>query len=126
MGGRGMNDNYNPKLRACKHEIAGILKKYNVLANIILADGEGIGEFGMFIGEDTADWSTIRFLKGNRVHLKLYAKSDKENTNKTVNALYHFKDILGMLFMQNEEMIKMIEKHFEIEKTGTGTFYEEN
>ena len=114
-------------MRACKHEVAAVLKKYNVAGHVILVDGEGMGEFGQYIDNETNDWSVIRFIKdGNAVHLKLYAKSNKENTNKTVNALFSLKDILAMLFQQTDAMINMIIKHFNVEVTGEGEFFSED
>ena len=105
------------KLKAAMKDIEKVLAKYDVGGPVVLCDGEGMSEFRFFF--DTPTWSNMRFLPsksgGMAVHTKLYNKSQKERTAKTVNLLYGVENAL----LKNLQLMNLIKtewaRHIEVE-----------
>ena len=77
---------YSPKLKKAMKEIREILKREDIGGLVILNDGEGHGEYALFLEEPT--WSNIRFLPGGSgVRTKLHMKSKPKETAMTVNMI---------------------------------------
>ena len=106
------------KLKAAMEDIKSIMREYDILGNVFLADGLGSGEF--YLGVDTSSWSTFRFLKKKGeikgAHLKAYMKSNREGTERTVNALYNIHGTQTNTWIMYDKLLKDIEKDLEIIK----------
>jgi len=112
-------DGVSEELKKAMTQIDKIIKRFDINACIFLADGKGNGEFKNYAEEPT--WSMIRFLsdKGDgkrRMHLKSHTKTKPEESNRTVNSLYVLRDMVGQMFLREDQMIKEIEKRIEIQK----------
>lgn len=108
---------FSEKLRSAKYEIAEILKKHNIAGSIILADGEGMGEFGFFI--DTPNWSGIYLNEfGFRIKMNSKTEEAKTNANKSVNAAVVLRDCIGNQFLLADALVTEIKKHVKVEDTG--------
>lgn len=104
---------YDEKLRHAMNDIYDLLRKYDI-AGFIVLESKTHGEFKMAI--DHMSWSNIRFLKeGQAAHIKIYAKSDKENTEATVGAIANIRDMCAMGFQQTEFMMNKIEQQVKVE-----------
>jgi len=105
------------KLKKAMSEINDILKDYDIAGCVFLSDGLGNGEFSNYIEQPT--WSTIRFIKrekGIAVHLKAYNKTMKEESNKTISALYNIQGMLTNMWLFNDQVTKDIEQRIELQK----------
>jgi len=106
------------ELKSAMFEINKIIKEYDINATIILADGNGHGEFKVFHDEPT--WSQIRFIPRKdgsvAVHTKAYMNSKPKETNRTINSMYCIQDLLGRIYLMNDNILKDIESKIEIEK----------
>lgn len=112
----------DPKLRSVMHEIETVLKKHDVGGFVILSNGEGNSEYRLFI--DTPSWSTIRFIKDKEgVHFEGHAKSKPVETNKTVNMLWHLRDVTGQNFLVLDQIKDRIKNHMNVEETKGTDFH---
>lgn len=93
------------------HEIQAVLRKHDVVGVVVLANGEGQSEWALPVGEETASWSLIRFVKTGGVHIKCYGKSKPVELNRTVNALYGLHDCVARIFMLIEQLKTAIANH---------------
>lgn len=109
---------YDPDLRHCMAEIEEVLKKYDCAAFVSL-HSRTHGEFKVCVEHMT--WSNVRFLReGEAFHLKIYMKSDKENTEATVGAIYSMRDMAAMVFQMTEKMANSIEQQVKVEHVPFG------
>lgn len=119
-----MEKSYSEKLRVAKKEIETVLKKHDIAGSIILADGEGMGEFGYFV--TTPTWSGLTpNEQGFRIQLKMKTDEGKLNANKTVNACVVLRDVLANQFVLADRLVKAIEDHVKIETTSEPQFKRE-
>jgi len=110
----GSMDKYSPKLKDIVKEIEIIFRKHDVGGLVILNDGEGFGEYRLFIEEPT--WSMVRLFPDKKaVHLKAYAKSKPKETNMTVNMIYNQLDVLGTLFLMLNQIKQSVDRHMKVE-----------
>lgn len=120
-----MMNNKSNELKKAMTEIEEVMRKYDIGGFVSLQDGLGNGEFKMFV--DTPTWSMIRFLPkknpsdGLAVHLKLYSKTKKIETERTVNMLFNAQDVLGMMFLCIDEIKAKIQTQIEV-VSGKGKF----
>lgn len=112
-----MTDGVSPQLKAAMEEIKEVLDRNQIAGTIFLSDGRGSGEF--LIGIDRPDWSNLRFVEKNgktMIHTKMHAHSAKENTDRTVNALYSQMGMMIDIIKMKKQIADSWEKHVEIEK----------
>lgn len=120
-----MMNNKSNELKKAMTEIEEVMRKYDIGGFVTLQDGLGNGEFKMFV--DTPTWSMIRFLPkknpsdGLAVHLKLYSKIKKIETNRTVNMVFNAQGVLGMMFLCIDEIKAKIQTQIEV-VSGKGKF----
>lgn len=94
-------------------EISEVMKRHDIGGFVVLQD-QSHTEFKYFI--DTPSWSNVRWVKdGEAMHLKIYAKSDKENTESTVGMLYSIRDLCAAGFMQMDRLANQIEQSVKVE-----------
>lgn len=109
---------YDPKLREAMAEIKEIMKKYDVGGYVALGSKSHY-EFAMLI--DVPSWSMLRWTTENgQAHLKIYAKSQKENTDATVGLLVNLKDLCALGFGQLQKCEEQLRQVVEIEHTPFG------
>lgn len=105
--------NHDPKLREAMVEIEEVLKRYDIGGYVILQSNKH-AEFKFCI--ETPTWSNLRFVKeGEAWHIKLYSKSDRENTNATVAMLYSIRDLCALGFQTMSQAAVQIEQHVKVE-----------
>jgi hypothetical protein len=109
-----MRQGHNPKLRQAIDEIKEILKKYDCAGVVTLHDGEGLSEYGLFI--DTPTWSKVK-MDGRRVNIGIHMKSDKANSEKTINMLFAAADLTGHLHGALVDLQKLAKQHVQIDET---------
>lgn len=103
-----MTKEYDPKLREAMSEIEATLKKYDI-GGFFHIESKTHCEFKFFITHPIPSWSNIKWLKeGKAVHIKLYSKTDRENTDATLGLIYNIRDTCARTFLQCEEMKRKI------------------
>jgi hypothetical protein len=95
---------YDPELRKAMDEIRKLLKKYDCGGHITLVS-KTHGEFTLVVPK----WAAID-CDGAKVHIRLHAKSNKEEANLTCHYLYSLRDTCSATFMGLKRMIDEIEK----------------
>jgi hypothetical protein len=115
---------YSPELRKCIDEIKEVMKKHDVGAVVTLHDGQGMSEFGMFL--DLPSWSKLQFMEEGRVYIKAHMKSDRENSNRTVNMLVHARDLSGRNFLCLDQIMGQVGKVLNIERDEPKTYRRED
>lgn len=105
----------NKEMQAFARRVVEEATVKGYLLSICLADGNGHGEFHHNVEE--IDYSMIK-MKGERIHVKIYMKSEKEKTEKFVNALIVMTDIAKYNALNYLELTKSIKRHLEVEETG--------
>lgn len=110
--------NYDPSLREAMAEIEEIMKKHDC-GGFVTLQSKSHTEFKLML--DHMSWSMIRWIKdGESMHLKLYSKSSKENTDATVGMLYSIRYLCGMVFMQMDKLANQIEQSVKVEHVPFG------
>lgn len=105
----------DPRLAAAMAEVQGVLDKWDVMAVIVLADGQGHAEYRMAV--DRPSWSTIRFVKGgNGLHLKGYMKTMPVETQRTTNAVVNLSEASVRMAMMLTSIDKTITNALGTEK----------
>ena len=105
------------ELKEAMKEIHSIIKKYDIMGTVFLADGLSHGEYASF--KESPSWSMVRFIQKNDktvMHLKAYNKTKKEESNKTINSLYVIRSMMGQMYMSDDKTISEIEKRIDIQK----------
>jgi len=109
-------ENSSPVLKACMHEIKSVLKKYDVMGAVSLANGLGQGEFLITIEEPT--WSMVRLIKsGKGYHVKIYKKSESEKAEMTVNSIWSLAETLGLNLNNLSNLKDVIKSNVEVEES---------
>jgi hypothetical protein len=109
---------YDHSLRDCMKEIEEVLKKYDCAAFISL-NSKTHAEFKLCI--EHMSWSNARFLKeGEAFHIKIHQKSNKENTEATVAALYSMREMSALAFQQTNQIAQIIEQSVKVEHVAFG------
>lgn len=115
---------FSPKLKTAMKEIREVIKKHDIGGVIILNDGEGHGEYGLFLEDPT--WSTIRFMAGGRgVHMKAHMKSKALETARTVNMICNQLSLVINTYGILDKIKTMLTKNMDIEEN-IGRFYHED
>ena len=104
------------KLKKCISEINDIMRKYDVMGAVALADGEGNGEYRFNVDEGNVTWSKVEVTSDGDLKIKMRFSSEKLATEKTVNGLFNLDlPLKGMV--SNMEVIKEnIRKHRIVEE----------
>ncbi len=108
-----MSKDYSEKLRSVKYQMEVILQENDISGLVILADGDGHGEFAFCI--DKPSWSKVKFEESG-IRVQINSKTPEENlkANKTINAIVITRDILANQFLLADELIKLISSKVEI------------
>lgn len=117
---------HSPELRQAKKEIAQVLRRYNIVGTILLADGLGKGEFGNYI--DLPSWSAVDLSNQPFVRFKTTGKniSSQQSAEMSINALVVMRDMAKDQFEMNVQLIEALKNHFEITENGASRVPEEN
>jgi len=106
------------ELKRAMSQIDSIIKKFDINATVLLADGLGNGEFKMY--HDKPTWSMLRFLprkdKSMAVHTKMHMKSKPKETERTINSIYNIQGMMSNLWLMNDAICKDFESKVKIEK----------
>jgi len=110
----------NKELRKISMVFGQVLQDNQFAGVILLADGKGNGEYNVVLDKEQLDWSTLKFMRQDKVmHVQIYKKSKPEKTEMTVNAIIVLRDLL---LNQGESLIKLahrITSTVEVEETGS-------
>ena len=108
-----MDKGYSPALREAMKDIEAVMRKHDI-GGFVTLQNKTHAEFRFFV--DIPTWSNVRWLKDEKgFHLKLHAKSDKQNTDATVGMLYSIKDLCALAFGQMDKVSNQIEQQVKVE-----------
>jgi len=106
---------FSPKLREAMADIRKTMEKHDIGGVVVLNDGLGHGEYGLFIEDPT--WSVIGFLpQGNGIRIKAHMKTNKRNTARTVNMIYNQFDLVINTYGILDKIKGLLAKHMDVEE----------
>ncbi len=114
-----MNDGgVSPKLKATMKKISNILKKEDLGGVVFITDGNENFEYRLHFTDPS--WSTVRMLKDDKgkpkgFHLKVYMESLRVETERTVNMIMGFRDLVAGTFDTIDKLIQRIESSVDVE-----------
>ena len=108
---------YSPKLKRAMKEIREIMTREDIGGLVVLNDGEGHGEYGLFL-EDPS-WSNIKFLSdGSGVRTKFHMKSKPKETAMTANMICNQLELVVAIYCMLDKIRSTFAKYVEEQPGG--------
>lgn len=123
---------FDPKMKEAMAEIKAVIKKYDCAAFVLLNSPIA----SEFINDITPSWSVMRFDQSEKGEPAIRFRSKKGDfktkeeqdycTDRTVNFLYRFVEMMAHHFLAYEKLISQLKEHMEIVVTDDGKIISDN